>query len=279
MAVAPLLAFASSFAYGAADFLGGVAARGSHVLRVVMIAAPASLVVELVLWPLVGAEFAADAVFWGAVSGIASAGAFVLLYRTLAVGPMGVLSPVAALVAAVLPVAVGLLEGEQVGGLAVAGMALAIVAVFIVSGGTEARGARPSREALALAFGSGVAIAGQLVCLHQAPSDSGLAPLIVGRAVASAVVVGAALAMRNRLGDTRPNFQAAAGAGALDGLANFAFLIAAHHGDLAVISVIAALGPASTVVLARILLGERLGRTQQAGLGLAAAAVCLLAMG
>jgi hypothetical protein len=76
MTAALFLALASSLAYGAADFLGGVAARGAHVLRVVVIAAPASLLVEVLLWPLVGAHFDTGAIVWGAASGVASAAAF-----------------------------------------------------------------------------------------------------------------------------------------------------------------------------------------------------------
>jgi drug/metabolite transporter (DMT)-like permease len=279
MTGALVLAMASSLAYGAADFLGGVAARGAHVLRVVAIAAPASLLVELLLWPAVGADFATGAVAWGAASGLASAVSFALLYRTLAIGPMSVLSPVTALVSAALPVSVGLLQGEHLSGLAVCGMTLALVAIVVVSGGSDARGLRPSRAALALAFGAGASIALQLICLNQAPDDSGVAPLIVGRAVSSAVVLSAALALRGRLGETRPSLPASAAAGALDSLANFAFLFAVRDGELAVVAVITALYPAGTVLLARVVLTERIGRTQLAGLGLAALAVSLLALG
>jgi drug/metabolite transporter (DMT)-like permease len=279
MTVALVLALASSIAYGSADFLGGVAARGAHVLRVVVVAAPASLLVELLLWPAAGADFSGGAVVWGAVSGVASAVSFALLYRTLAMGPMSVLSPITALVSAALPVAVGLLAGERLSAVAVVGMALALVAVVVVSGGTGARGVRPSSTALALAFGAGAAIALQLICLDQAPDDSGIAPLIVGRAVSSIVVLGAALALLGRLGAARPSLAASAGAGALDSLANFAFLLAVRDGDLAVIAVITALYPAATVLLARILLAERIGGAQLAGLGLAATAVGLLALG
>ena len=279
MTAALLLALAGSLAYGAADFLGGVAARGAHVLRVVVIAAPASLAIELVLWPAIGAKFASDAVLWGAASGVASAAAFALLYRTLAIGPMSVLSPVTALVSAALPVTVGLLSGEQLGGLAVGGMVLALVAVVLVSGGSDLSGARPSRTALVLAFGAGAAIALQLVCLDQAPDDSGVAPLLVGRTVSSVVVLSAAFALRSRLGAARPSVPASAAAGALDSLANLAFLLAVRDGDLAVVAVITALYPAGTVLLARLLLAERIGRTQLAGLGLAAVAVSLLALG
>ena len=279
MTAALLLALAGSLAYGAADFLGGLASRGAHVLRVVVIAAPASLVVELLLWPAIGAGFPAGAVAWGAASGVASAAAFALLYRTLAIGPMSVLSPVTALVSAALPVAVGVLGGEVLSGLAVGGIVLALAAVVLVSAGTDVLGLRPSGTALLLAVGAGAAIALQLVCLDQAPDDSGVAPLLVGRAVSSLVVLGAAVALRARLGEARPSLPACTAAGALDSLANAAFLLAVRDGDLAVIAVITALYPAGTVLLARLLLAERLGVAQLAGLGLAAVAVSLLAVG
>jgi drug/metabolite transporter (DMT)-like permease len=279
MTGALFLALMSSLAYGAADFLGGLAARGAHVLRVVVIAAPASLLVELLLWPAVGASFVPGAVTWGAASGVASAAAFALLYRTLAIGPMSVLSPVTALVSAALPVSVGLIEGESLGVAAAGGIALALVAVVVVSGGADARGLRPSRAALALAFGAGAAIALQLVCLDQAPDGSGVAPLLVGRTVSSAVVLGAAFTLRRRLGVARPSLPASAAAGALDSLANFAFLLAVRDGALAVVAVITALYPAGTVLLARAVLAERIGRAQLAGLGIAALAVSLLAVG
>jgi drug/metabolite transporter (DMT)-like permease len=279
MTAALVLALASSLAYGAADFLGGLAARGAHVLRVVVIAAPASLLVELLIWPFAGASFVTAAITWGAASGIASAASFALLYRTLAIGPMSVLSPITALVSAALPVGVGLLEGETLSGLAVGGMILAFAAIVVVSGGTDARAVRPGGTALILAFGAGAAIALQLVCLDQAPSDSGIAPLLVGRAVSSAAVLGAAFVLASRLGRARPSVSASVAAGALDSLANFAFLLAVRDGDLAVIAVITALYPAGTVLLARAFLGERIGPTQLAGLGLAAVAVSLLALG
>ncbi len=225
----------------------------------IVIAAPASLLVELLLWPAIGARFDAGAAAWGAASGLASAAAFALLYRTLAIGPMSVLSPVTALVSAALPVSVGLIGGEQLSALAICGVTLALVAIVVVSGGIDTRGLRPSGTALTLAVGAGAAIALQLVCLDQAPDDSGVAPLLVGRAVSSAVVLGAAYALRARLGDSRPSLPASAAAGALDSLANLAFLLAVRDGDLAVVAVITALYPAGTVLLARVLLAERIG--------------------
>ncbi|MET7899706.1 DMT family transporter [Streptomyces mirabilis] len=273
-----LLALGSSVAYGCADFFGGLGARKAHVLRTVMIAAPASLTVELLLWPFLGASFSTGALGWGAASGIASAAAFALLYRTLAMGPMNVLSPVTALVSAVLPVGVGLLQGEHLGAAGLVGLPLALVAVILVSAGHGDGSARPSRTALLLAFGAGGAIALQLIFLHQAPSDSGVAPLITGRAVSSAVTLAAAGLMYRRLGSERPAYAMSTAAGVLDSMANLLFLLAARSGDLTVVAVITALYPANTVLLARSVLGERIRRGQLVGLGTAAVAVSLLAL-
>ncbi|EFL27077.1 putative integral membrane protein DUF6 [Streptomyces himastatinicus ATCC 53653] len=276
--IALLLALGSSLAYGCADFLGGLGARKAHVLRTVMIAAPASLAIELLLWPLLGASFSPGALGWGAASGVASAAVFALLYRTLAIGPMNVLSPLTALVSAALPVAVGLLQGERLGAAGLVGLPLALLAVILVSAGHGAGTVRPSRTALLLAFGAGAAIALQLVFLHQAPSDSGVAPLLVGRAVSSAVTLTAAGKMRRKLGPERPAYAMSATAGVLDSVANLLFLLASRSGDLAVVAVITALYPAGTVLLARGVLAERIHRGQLVGLGTAAVAVSLLAL-
>ncbi|MFJ5234957.1 EamA family transporter [Kitasatospora sp. NPDC088391] len=276
--IALLLALGSSLAYGCADFLGGLGSRRAHVLRTVLIAAPASLAVELLMWPLLGARFEPGAIGWGAASGVASAGAFALLYRTLAIGPMNVLSPVTALVSAVLPVAVGLLQGEHLGAAALLGLPLALIAVVLVSAGPAGDGARVTRPALLLAFGAGTAIAVQLVCLHQAPAGSGIAPLIVGRAVTSVLTLAAAALRRRHLGPERPAYALALAAGVLDSAASVLFLLAARSGDLAVVAVITALYPAGTVLLARAVLAERIHRGQLAGLGTAAIAVSLLAL-
>jgi uncharacterized membrane protein len=276
--IALLLALGSSLAYGCADFLGGLGARKAHVLRTVVIAAPASLVVELLLWPVLGASFSAGALGWGAASGVASAAAFTLLYRTLAIGPMNVLSPVTALMSATLPVGVGLLQGEHLAVAGLVGLPLALVAVVLVSAGHGAGTARPSRTALLLALGAGATIALQLIFLHQAPLDSGVAPLIVGRAVSSAVTLAAAGMMHRRLGARRPAYAMSAAAGGLDSVANLLFLLAARSGALAVVAVIVALYPAGTVLLARTVLAERVRRGQLVGLGTAAVAVSLLAL-
>ncbi len=192
---------------------------------------------------------------------------------------MSVLSPVTALVSAVLPVGIGLFQGEHLTAYALPGIPLALLAVILVSAGPGAKATRPTRTALLLAVGAGAAIAAQLVCLHQSPADSGLAPIITSRATTSLAVLAAAAALRKRLGTGRPGLLPSAAAGILDSLANLAFLLAVRHGDLAVVAVITALYPAATVLLARTVLTERIHRSQVAGLGIAAVAVSLLALG
>jgi drug/metabolite transporter (DMT)-like permease len=130
--VAILLALASSLGYGGADFAGGLASRDAHVFRVVAAAAPAGLLVNLLLLPVLGADWSASAVAWGAGSGLASAAAFTLLYQTLALGPMSILSPLTAVISAVIPVGVGILEGERLGAPAFAGLLLAMLAIILV---------------------------------------------------------------------------------------------------------------------------------------------------
>lgn len=154
---------------------------------------------------------------------------------------MNVLSPVAA------PVGVGLVQGEHMG---LIGLPLAPAAV-LVSAGHGAGSVRPSRTALLPALGVGAAIALQLSFLHQAPSDSGVDPLVVGRAVSSAVTPAAADWMFRRLGSEKPPYAMSATVGVLDSVANLLLLLAARSGDLAVVAVITAPYPAGTVLLAR----------------------------
>ena len=276
--LALLLALGSSIAYGCADFAGGLAARGAHVLRVVAIAAPASLVLTVALLPVLGGDFSDAAVGWGAASGVASAAGFALLYATLAVGPMSVLSPITALTSGALPVVAGLAAGERLETLGLIGVPLAAAAVVLISAAPDAGRGRPAAGPLVLALAAGTAIAVQLICLDRAPDDSGVAPLVVGRVVSSALLLLAVAALRGRLGARRPDLRLSVLAGVLDGLANFAFLLAVREGELALVGVVTALYPASTLVLARVVLHERLSPPQAAGLGVAAAAVVLLAL-
>ena len=276
--LAILLAVGSAASYGLADFCGGLATRGAHVLRVVAISAPASLLIELALLPLLGGHWSPAAAGWGAAAGAASAAAFVLLYLSLAAGPMSILSPITALVSAALPVLVGLQQGGHLQPSGWVGVLLAAGSIALISAPTTAATARLTGLAFLLAVAAGTAIATQLIFLHETPHNSGVVPLIVGRTVSGAVVLTAYQTRRSQLPPGRPRVALAAAAGAVDALANLAFLLATRHGQLATVAVITALYPAGTVVLARTLLAEHLTPAQWAGLLTAAAAVTLLAL-
>jgi drug/metabolite transporter (DMT)-like permease len=277
-----LFALASSLGYGCADFAGGLASRGAHVLRVAAIGAPAGLAVQLVLLPVAGGHWSAAALGWGAASGLASAVSIILLNQSLALGPMSVLSPVTAVVSALLPVAAGIIGGERLPPAGIAGIVLALAAVTAISAGGGEHATRPSRGALAMAVGAGLAIAAQLICLHQSPADSGTTPVLAGRVVSAAILLTAFALHRPAHAPAgapgRGSTALALAGGTIDTLSNVAFLLAARHGSLAVVAVIAALYPGGTVLLARVTLGERVARSQLAGLAGAAAAVALLAV-
>jgi len=277
--LAVLLAVASSLSYGVSDFVGGLATRASPVLRVCAVTLPVSLAVEAGLLLVLGARWPAAALAWGAAAGLASSAAFALLYQSLALGPMGILSPITAVVSAVLPAAVGLAQGERLSAAGAVGIVLAIAAVAAVSATAGERGRRPSPVALALAIAAGAAIAAQLICLSKTPHDSGVAPLVVCRAVSTVVLLGAAGFRRRRLAPAGPGAtRLAVASGVFDAAANVSFLLAVRSGSLVVVAVITALYPGSTVLLARRVLGERLTGTQLSGLLVAAVAVTLLAV-
>jgi len=273
-----ILAALSSLAYGSADFVGGLAAQRAHVLRVVAMSAPAGLLVEAALLPVLGAEWNRQALAWGAASGVANAAAFVLLYRCLAIGPMSVLSPVTAVATALIPATVGFGRGERLSPLGVVAVLLGLVAVVMVSASRNDSGVQVTAKALTLALGAGAAISIQLVALDQAPDDSGLAPILVGRLASTVLAGGALLVVWRTTNGSGVPLRLAATAGALDGLASIAFLLAVRQGELAIVAVITALYPASTILLARFVLRERINVQQATGLALAGGAVALLAL-
>jgi len=279
--LAIVLALASSLGYGCADYAGGLASRDVPVLRVTLISIPVGLSLLVVLLPVLPAHWSVPAAVWGGLSGVFSAGAFALVYASLAVGPMSILSPLTAVISAAVPVAAGVgLEGERLTGTAAAGVGLALVAVVAISAAGGTAGTRPAPRPLAMAAAAGASIGLQFICLQRSPVDSGIAPAIAGRVVAG-LILAAAFAVSRPRGGTRPGWPVmiiAAASGVLDTFANLAVLLAVRHGSLAVVAVIVALYPGSTVLLARLTLGERLSRSQAAGLGGAAAAVVLLAL-
>ena len=310
------LAFVGALVYGSADFLGGLASRRLPAVLVTAVVASSGMVLLLALAPFVGGSPTADDLRWGALSGIVGSISVVLLYGCLAIGPMSVLSPVTAVVSAVAPMLWGVLVGgERLGALSVIGLGLAIVAIVLVALLPGERITRPSARGLAMAVGSGLAIGAFLIVLDQFSADAGLLPLALGRAVNSVIMAGAvaclvalavragrparsALATRQRVVavtasghvDAEPHHTAlpltarrawtlALVCGLVDASANVLLVLALRTGgDLAVVAALTALYPAGTVVLAAVVLRERITALQWLGLALALAAGVLLAV-
>jgi drug/metabolite transporter (DMT)-like permease len=282
-----LLALLSAAFYGAADFTGGFASRRAPMFSVVTISQLAGLLSLLPMLPLLGpaSPHAADFA-WGAASGVAGGFGVGLLYRALAIGTMGVVAPTTSVCAVVIPVLVGFLRGEQLATLVSAGIALAVVAIVLLgqeSAHPDHPAPRPPQYGLPSgmwhALASGVAIGCFFLLLANARAEAGLWPLVAARVAgipcfaAIVLVTGASFRLPRGLG------WLVIGGGVLDMLANVLYLLATRHGSLAVAVTLVSLYPASTVLLARVVLRERLSRLQVIGMVGALVAVVLIVRG
>jgi drug/metabolite transporter (DMT)-like permease len=288
--VAALLALSSSLLWGTGDFLGGSNARRWGVLRVL---AWSQLATLLLMWSAVavgvaafGLELPARTLVIGAAGGAAGVIALAAFYRALAIGPMAIVPPIAAM-GVVLPVAVGLATGRPPTAGAILGIVVAVVGVVLASAGTtpaDSRGVRariaPSTLALCLVAATGFALI--FVALDAAAGDDPATAFVATAGVrlgSCATILVAILATRTRVWhEVRPRHALGFGAiGVFDTSANLLFATAAALGRLEVVAVLGSLYPAVTSALAHVVLGERLGRVQLLGVVLALAGVVLLA--
>lgn len=223
---------------------------------------------------------------WGIAAGLAGTVGVALLYRALAIGTMGVVAPVTAVCAVAIPVVASMFAGEFPSRLAGAGIGLALVAIVLVA--QEDRGAafepgapRPHvlPPGVLIALLSGVAIGVFFLLLARTEREAGLWPLVGSRSVSLVCFVAAALALRRPLRLPLGDALTCAGCGVLDTAANVLYLLASREGSLPLVVTLSSMYPASTVLLARIVLGERLSRLQMAGLYCALLAVALIVRG
>lgn len=279
--------------FGFADFFGGLGSRRINPIMVTAIAALAGLLVLVVLLPFVGGVWSASAVLWGALSGVAGAIAIVLLYACLAIGPMSILSPLTAIVSAIVPLAWGLLGGERLQPLGYLALGIALIAVVLVGFVPEKGAIRPSLRGVLMAIGSGLMIGVFLILIDQSPADSGLIPLLFNR-ITNAAIMGTIIALlwfRSRSGtgtpfgstDARPpswplGIRFAVICGVIDAVGNGLLLLGIRLGELSVMGVLTAMYPAGTILLAAVVLKERIAPVQWAGLGLALSAAGLLSL-
>ncbi|WP_375388736.1 EamA family transporter [uncultured Amnibacterium sp.] len=275
-----VLALLGALCYGTADFAGGLASRRASALAVVFCGQLASAVVLAVVLVVVPGRFDVPSIAWGAAAGLTGAVALLLFYRSLAVGAMTVVAPVTAVMSAIVPVVGGVALGERPAPLALVGVVLAVLAVLLVS---AEEGRLPGPQAIrgpgvlgALAAGTGFGLL--FVLLSRAAPDSGFWP-IAGARTASLLLLGVVALLARRSLVPRgapPALVVASGVG--DMTANLLFVLASRLGLLSVVGVLLALYPAATVLLAVVVLKERLHRLQLTGLAVASAGVVLIAV-
>lgn len=260
--------------------MGGVAARRVAALRVMLVAYPLETLVLGVLAIAVGGPIQSGAIFWGCLYGVGMAFGMWAFFAALGAGPISVVSPLAAVLNAAVPVAVGVALGERPGQAASVGVVLALAAVLLVSREATVEGVTPYRftpKVAWLTVLAGSAMGMNMVFLHQAPHACKLWPLVFARLAATTVVVGMAAMSKNlRMPSGKP-LKLALAVALLDICANVTMLLALHTWLLSLASILISLYPAATVVLAMVVLRERVSRWQGVGMVMAMGSVAMIA--
>jgi drug/metabolite transporter (DMT)-like permease len=299
--LAVLLALASAAGYGASDFAAGLAARRASVLMVTFIATVCSLVLTVAVLPWgAGHAPSAAALGWGVAAGLGGMSGALALYLGFRHAAFSVAGPISAVSAAGLAVIVGVLLGERPPALSLAGIAVALPAIVLVSltaapPGETSDSVTPGPTAshpaahrtwpgVAWGLAAGTGFALLFVGLNRAGSGAGIWPVFSGVAAESVVLaclVALTSGFRNILTDVRSSDTAVLAllTGVTGSGATIAYFFATQHGFLAITAVLTSLYPAITIGLARALVHERLSATRLAGLILAGASVTLIALG
>lgn len=259
--------------------MGGVAARRVAALRVMLVAYPIETLLLGVMAVFVGGPIHAGAVLWGCLYGIGMAFGMWAFFAALGSGPISVVSPLAAVLNAAVPVAVGMALGERPGQAALVGVVLALGAVMLVSREAPAEGTpyRFTPKVAWLTVVAGSAMGLNLVFLHQAPHVCKLWPLVFARVAASLVVFAMAKTSDNLVMPRGRPLKLAVAVALLDIFANITMLAALHTWLLSLASILISLYPAATVVLAMVVLRERVTRLQGIGMVLAMGSVAMIA--
>jgi drug/metabolite transporter (DMT)-like permease len=280
-----LLALSAAVFYGTADFFGGITARRANTIATVFVSQFVGLVLLLVALPfLPAATVTSRDWIWGIVAGFSGSIGVALLYRALAVGTMAVVAPITAVCAAMIPVLFAFGLGERLRPLTIAGVALAFVAIVLVSqprtsseaGEPRSTGKRSLPPGVLLALLAGVVVGLFFLSLARTSSGAGMWPLIAARIISIALFGSIALATGRSLRMSASATGTASAGGVLDMLANALYMLAARVGPLSIVVTLASLYPAATVILARLVLGERLSFVQTAGIVCALAAVVII---
>lgn len=266
--LASLLALASAPCYGSADFVAGLKSRTIPALTVTVVSQAAGAAftagIVVVRWEKVPAP---RFVALGVLTGIAALVGIWSLYRALAIGPMGIVAPIAAM-SVIAPVAVGFTQGERPGRASIFGIVACIVGIMLVSRARDTHGGRVSRPALMLSLVAAVSLGGVSVGFDAASAADPYWAVAVCRATVVVLLL-FAFAPAQRSLDLPPgrDIRTLAGMGVLNESGNLLFSVASTLGPLMLVSVLSTVYPVVTTILARVVLGERLSRWQLTGTG------------
>lgn len=273
-----LAALGSAAVFGGADFLGGLASRKSQAIAVTFLTGLSGLPALALLFLFVSGEFSGGALAWGIAAGVLGGIGLMLFFSSMAKGTFQVVAPLAATTSACVPVAAAFAIGEQPENLALAGLAVALVAIWLLTAGQHHEQSAVGPGVAFSALAAGLGFGAFYVLLDQSPEDSGVFPLL-GTRIGSLSVVGLlVLATGSRLTGGRTPIALAVASGTLDMTANALFLAAARLGNLAVVGVLASLYPVSNAALAAVVLRERTTGRQRVGFALALIAVAFLTL-
>jgi len=268
------LSLGAAAIWGGGDFAGGIAVKRASVFRVVAGAHAIGLLLMLVLAWATGEPMPPPAsLIWGVVAGITGAFGIAALYKGLAVGRMGVVAPVASVITAVLPVLFGFRIEGMPDRLQLLGFGLAVVSIWLIA---RPDGEIDSHRGLGLAILAGVMFGLFLISGKQAGHNGVFWPLVAARTASTLLMLVIVAFSPRDPRPLRPAFLPILLSGLFDSGANAMFIAATRHGRLDVAAVLSSLYPASTVILARILLKERISRMQTVGIAGALIAVALI---
>jgi drug/metabolite transporter (DMT)-like permease len=273
-----LLALSSALAYGSADFVGGVGSRRHSSWQVVLVGQAAGAIVMLAAGLLLPGSPATSDFAWALLAGVGSATGSIFLFRGLARGRMGLVAPISAVGAAALPVLAGVALGERPGWLIWVGVLAALPGIWLVA--RETTPDRPARTRGALADGAlaGAGFGILFIALAQISDDAGLLPLAANQVTGAILTIVAATTLRQQWRPCRDVLGWGSASGVLGASGTLAFMVATGTTSLGVAGVLASLYPAVTVLLAAIVLGERIDTGQQTGIGICTLAVATLAL-
>ncbi len=276
-----LLGVIVAASFGTGDFLGGLASRRMPTLVTLLVSQLVALLGAVVVAVVAAGDPAPHDLLLGSAAGLMNVAALGCLYQGLAIGQIGMVAPIAAVIGAVIPVAWGLAVGERPSAVALFGVGLAIVAGGLISRERDDAASARSRQSLVLAVGAGMGFGLSFIFYAATSHDSGFWPVLTARATAVLVVLVAVVVTRARPRRPleRPPVVQASSAGVLDVAAATLLLVAVRSGLAATVAPVASLAPGFTVAHARWYLHERLSRVQVVGLVLALVGLALIAAG